>query len=263
MDILQAIRERRSVRTFDGKPLDDSRRNALADAIAGVENFFGGRVSIKLKTFDLKGGYKPSTYGMVKGAYDFFLIGYGDDLLSALEAGFGFEQVVLRAWQTGLGTCWIAATFNGTVFDRGESWPDGERLRIVSPVGVAASQRPMEKLIRMSMGCKHRKPFGELFFKNDFSTPLESGDGFAEPLEMMRLAPSSRNSQPWRAVVVGDTVHFYYKDKSDLAPVDCGIGLCHFYETEKFYGRAGKFSVESTKPDAPDGLKYLLSYKRL
>ncbi|MDE6458444.1 MAG: hypothetical protein K2L31_07600, partial [Muribaculum sp.] len=83
---------------------------------------------------------------------------------------------------------------------------------------------------------------------------------FAEPLEMMRLAPSSVNSQPWRALVMGDTVHFYYLPKSNLSLIDCGIGLCHFYETERFNGNKGTFSGMENAPNAPQGWRYLISY---
>lgn len=53
----------------------------------------------------MKAGYKPSKYGMIKGTEDFFLLGIGSDEASAPSAGFGFEQVVLKALQMGLGTC--------------------------------------------------------------------------------------------------------------------------------------------------------------
>ena len=42
---------------------------------------------------------------MIKGTEDFFLLGIGSDEASAPSAGFGFEQVVLKALQMGLGTC--------------------------------------------------------------------------------------------------------------------------------------------------------------
>ncbi len=121
--------------------------------IEEVTDPFGGRVTIRLKEFDMKGGYKPSTYGMIKGA-TFFLLGIGGDDASALSAGFRFEQVVLKARQLGLGTCWIAATFKGSEFDHGESWPDGERLTVICPVGVPAKRSMMEKITRLSLGSK-------------------------------------------------------------------------------------------------------------
>lgn len=260
MNIIEAMKGRRSVRSFDGNGISEEQRTALLKAIDESYSPFGGHMTIRLKEFDLKAGYKPSTYGMIKGATDFFLLGIGADEASAMTAGFRFEQVVLKAWQMGLGCCWIAATFKGSDFDRGEQWPDGEELKIISPVGVAIKPTLKEKLTRMSLGSKNRKPFGELFFNGDFAHSLSPDSQYGEALEMLRLAPSSTNSQPWRALVDGPTVHFYYKPKSAASVLDTGIGLCHFYETERFYVHDGRFEKTDNAPTPPDGLKYLLSY---
>lgn len=198
---------------------------------------------------------------MIKGATDFFLLGTGSDEASALSAGFRFEQVVLKSWELGLGTCWIAATFKGSDFDRGEIWPDGEELKIVCPVGEAEKPRFLEKIGRKVMGSNNRKPFDELFYKDDFKESLPIDSYFGKPLEMMRLAPSSTNSQPWRALIDGKTVHFYYKPKSAVSVLDCGIGFSHFYLTEKFLGREGTFFKADSTPTPPENWKYLYSFK--
>ncbi len=260
MNIIEAMKQRRSVRSYDGRSLDKQQIDELMKTADEAKSPFGGNVTIRLRQFDLKGGFKPRTYGMIKGASDFFMLGISDDEQSFLTAGFRFEQVVLKAWQLGLGTCWIAATFKGTDFESAESWPDGEKLRIVCPVGVAAKQSVMEKMTRMAIGSKNRKPFGDLFFDGNFSSPLSPDSRFGEALQMMRVAPSSTNSQPWRALVVGSTVHFYYLPKSSVSLIDCGIGLCHFWETERYYDRKGSFAVSTDAPQAPVGWKYLTSY---
>ncbi len=254
------MKARRSVRSFDGEPLSVLKMNQLAQAVDDSSSPFGGSVTIRLREYDYKAGFRPSTYGMIRGAVDFFLLGIADDEQSALTAGFRFEQVVLKAWQLGLGTCWIAATFKGTDFDS-ESWPAGEKLRIVCPVGVPATKSLMEKFTRFVIGSKNRKAFDSLFFSGDFSGKVSADNQFREALEMMRLAPSSTNSQPWRALVDGDRVHFYSKPVSKLSVLDCGIGICHFYETEKFYGRNGMFGHLDDAPVAPSGWKYLVTYQ--
>ncbi len=260
MNLIEAIKERRSVRSFNGAGLTQPQITDLLRAVENSSSPFGGSVTIRLKQFDLKGEYRPTTYGVIKGASYYFLLGIADDEASALTAGFRFEQVVLKAWQLGLGCCWIAATFKGSDFDRDQKWPDGQSLKIICPVGVAANPSAMEKLTRFIVGSKNRLPFAELFFGRDFNTPLSSDNRFAEALGMMRLAPSSKNSQPWRALVVGDTVHFYYVPKSAASVLDCGIGLCHFYETEQYHRRPGRFEKLPDAPVPPSPLRYLISY---
>ncbi|MDE7180225.1 MAG: nitroreductase family protein [Muribaculaceae bacterium] len=262
MNIIEAMRERRSVRTFNGEGISPEQVTELERAIAESNSPFGGKLSIKLRKFNLKEGYKPSTYGMIKGAEDFFLLAIGNDEASDLSAGYRFEQVVLRAWQLGLGTCWIAATFKGSDFEKGISWPDGEELKVVCPVGVAEKPSIKEKFTRLTLGSKNRKSFNDLFFYENFKTAVPEGNPFREDLEMLRIAPSSTNSQPWRALVDGDTVHFYYKPKSQASVLDAGIGICHFHETEKYYGHEGNFSKINDAPVAPEDWRYLVSYHR-
>lgn len=119
----------------------------------------------------------------------------------------------------------------------------------------------MEKLTRLSLGSKNRKPFDELFFDGDFKKPLSPENRFGTALQMLRLAPSSTNSQPWRVLVDGSTVHFYYKPKSEASVLDCGIGMCHFYETEEYQGHTGEFFKATDFPLPPDDWRYLYSYR--
>lgn len=261
MNIIDIIKERRSVRSFNGMSLAPEIKTQLNDFIKNISDPFGGSVTIRLKSFDLKNDYKPSTYGIIKGATDFFLLGIGQDEASALSAGFRFEQVVLKACELGLGTCWIAATFKGSNFDNGQSWPDGEELKIICPVGVPAKQRMLEKLGRLALGSSKRRPFEELFFTDNFRRPLSPDSHFGQPLEMMRLAPSSTNSQPWRALADDSTVHFYYKSKGPISILDCGIGLCHFHLTQQYLHRQGHFYKAASVPTPPDNWHYLYSYQ--
>ena len=262
MDIIQAMKERRSVRSYNGQPLSQEMVGRLHKIIDESYTLFGGSVTIRLKKFDIKGDFKPSTYGVIKGASDYFLMGIGEGEESDLTAGFRFEQVVLKAWELGLGTCWIAGTYKGSQFDQGEKWPDGESLKIICPVGYPEKQRFMEKMMRFTIGSNNRKPFSELFFEDDFKKSLDPENKFSEALEMLRIAPSSTNSQPWRALVRGNKVMFYYKPKYPITVIDCGIGICHFYETEKYKGFTGKFEKETAYPVPPEDWKYLISYTR-
>ena len=262
MNILTAIQERRSVRSYNEIPLIDELVTKLQKIINESYSYFGGKISIRLKRFDLKGDFKPSTYGVIKGATDFFLMSIGEGEASELTAGFQFEQVVLKAWELGLGTCWIAGTYKESQFDRGEEWPEGESLKIVCPVGYPDKLRFLEKMMRITVKSDNRKPFSDLFFEDDFKKSLKEDSKFSESLKMLRLAPSSTNSQPWRVLVEGNKVMFYYKPKSHLAILDTGIGICHFNETEKFNGFKGKYLKEDNFPQAPEDWKYLISYIR-
>ena len=87
-------------------------------------------------------------------------------------------------------------------------------------------------------GSDNRKPFDELFFSKTFQGQLNEKEkgtvGFF--LEMVRLAPSASNKQPWRVVVDNKVLHYFLKRTpnynknmlhADLQRVDMGIAISH------------------------------------
>ena len=122
MDILEAMTVRRSVRTYTGRPITALQSERIVAAISDAANPFGPAPYIKLISFGEERDLRPSTYGMIRGACDYLTMGYGGSEADALAAGFAMEQVVLEATRMGLGTCWIAATFRGSDFERKATW---------------------------------------------------------------------------------------------------------------------------------------------
>ena len=101
----------------------------------------------------------------------------------------------------GLGTCWMAGTFNRSQFESAMDIADDELFPIISPIGYPAEKTGfINGVFRKASGSDRRKDWSELFFDGAFETPLtkaQAGD-YAFPLEMLRLAPSAANLQPWQ-----------------------------------------------------------------
>lgn len=251
MDIKEIIKERVSVRTFDGaRSIDNDVIDAIRHSISSVSVPFEGRYTIDFKKFDLKGPQSPSTYGTISGASWFLLMGIHDDEMSALAAGYAMEDVVLHATELGLGTCWMALTFKGSDFTKDSEMPADEPLRIISPVGYPAGKRKMlESLTRVTLGSSKRRPMSELFSEGEFGTPVSEDNKFFEALSMMRLAPSAKNTQPWRALVIDNEVWFYYEKKTEASILDLGIGLSHFDLTLKSEGKVGVWTKSVNAPE--------------
>ena len=251
MNIKEIIERRISVRTFDkDQNLEVNDIEAIRHSIRDASTPFGGRFTIDFKKFDLKGPQSPSTYGTISGANWYLLMGIGSDEMSALSAGYGMEKVVLKATELGLGTCWLALTFKGEDFAEKAEMPSDEPLRIISPVGYPAKKRKMlESITRMTLGSAKRKSMNELFSEGSFGMPVGKDNKFYESLSMMRLAPSAKNSQPWRALVCGNEVWFYYVGKTNASILDLGIGLCHFDLTLKEAGYEGKWAKSADAPE--------------
>ncbi|MCM1484444.1 MAG: nitroreductase family protein [Muribaculaceae bacterium] len=261
MSITELIKARHSVRTFDGRPLSDADSAAISQAIADASTPFGGQASIVIVRFGAPLAAMNGTYGVIKGASDFMVMFMADDDESWLSAGFMMEQPVLTATGLGLGTCWMAATFNSSLFSKSFNVPAEQKLRIVTPVGYPArKKRFAERLTKLLANSASRKDFDSLFSYHEPGISIPQDNTFRLPLEMMRLAPSSVNSQPWRAIVADDTVHFYSAGKNRLSMIDMGIGLCHFHLTCQDSGLKGRFTTIPTEEIDYSRWRYICSF---
>ena len=234
MSILDVIRERRSVRTFDGQPLREQDMQSLMAFAATADNPYQIPIAWQLLDKKQTGLSSPVIVGE-----DAFLAGKMQRVPFAEEAfGYSFEQIVLFAASLGVGTTWIAGTMDRAAFERAVGVADGEVMPCVSPLGYPAKKMSLrETVMRKGVKADSRLPFESLFFDASFDRPLSPGSAgtLKDALEAVRLAPSAVNKQPWRAVVCGNRVHFYEKRNKPLAAgawdiqkIDMGIALCHF-----------------------------------
>jgi hypothetical protein len=156
------------------------------------------------------------------------------------DFGYVFEYIILKATELGLQTCWLGGTFKRANFGSRLVTSDQEIIPAVSPVGYARRRRSLlDRTFRTFAGSKKRKPWRELFFDSSFANPLSPNKigSWAQLLEMVRLAPSASNKQPWRIVLDrdGQTLHLYLSRTSgygrlfsvDLQRIDMGIAMCH------------------------------------
>ena len=259
------IRQRRSVRTFDGKPLSVEDRNALEAYTASQKNPFS--VPITFRLLDVK------EYGLSSPV----IVGADTYLAAKVERvpnfeiayGYSFEKVCLVALSRGIGTVMLAASLSRAAFEKAMEVKDGEVLPVASPVGYPAEKKTLrESLMRRGLKADARKPFDQLFFEGDFDHPLSQANPYAKALEMARWAPPAANGQPWRAVVDGDSVHFYeaktMKDSplGDIQKVDVGIALAHFDMTLEEEDVKGSYSFSDPGIAAPENTHYIVTYRR-
>lgn len=273
-DSERIIRERRSVRGFDGLGVQTAQKEALLASLETGRNPFKAGHRFKIVESDNGSGeaLKLGTYGIIKGAKQYLISAMtaGEEHLEAL--GFDMEYAVLQAQADGLGTCWLGGTFNKGQFATALGLKDGEFLPIVIPFGKpAAKDGLMGRLIRSVAGSNNRFAFEELFSEGTYGNPLTSANAgiFADALEMVRLGPSASNKQPWRAVKEGNLVHFYLKPNKgysdslgyDIQRVDLGIAICHFDAMAVAQGIQGRFEkMSGPEQEKRDDLAYIISF---
>ncbi|SEL34018.1 Nitroreductase [Ruminococcus sp. YRD2003] len=233
MDMMELIRTRKSVRTFDGNAVTENDIKKLTEYIETITNPFGVPVGFVL--LDAKEHSLSSP--VIQGEH-LYIAGKVPKTEHCAEAfGYSFEKMVLYAWSLGIGTTWIGGTMKREQFEKEAGVREGEIMPCISPLGYPAKKRSIKEIgMRTAIRADKRIKSEELFFENDLGTPLRCDDvTVRNALEAVRLAPSAVNKQPWRIVKCGNDYHFYEKHTLasggaawDVQKVDVGIAICHF-----------------------------------
>jgi len=265
--VADIIRARSSWRSFDGARLAGDTRGKLETFMAGqTTGPFGGTCRFTLTAasgIDPEELKQPGTYGVIRGAAGFIVGAVKNGGRDMEEYGFLMEKIILRATDLGLGTCWLGGSFDRSAFSEAIGAGVDETVPAVSPVGYPAGKRRLlDSFIRWSAGSKKRKPWRDIFFYDAWNTGLtpEASGSYSGPLEMVRLAPSASNKQPWRVVMEKGhrAFHFHLErdpkytkglgrmGRADLQRIDMGIAFCHFELAAREMGCAG--SWESQDP---------------
>ncbi len=254
------IRQRKSIRSYTDAPIEEEKKEALKKFLsANTTGPFGTKsrfIFITATAQDKESLKGLITYGMIKNPMG-FIIGAVEKKHHNLEDfGYLMEKNILMTTDLGLGTCWLGGTFSSSRFAQKIALQNNEALPAVTPVGYAVPKiTAIDSVIRNASGADNRKPWNSIFFKNDQPLSIEEAGRYDTPLEMVRLAPSANNFQPWRIIKESETNIFYFYIKrvpglkqlsfmkSDLQRVDIGIAMCHFSLVAEEKGLKGVWEI--------------------
>ncbi|WP_099204784.1 nitroreductase family protein [Scatolibacter rhodanostii] len=269
----ETVKKRQSVRSYLERPIPAGEKEQIQNYMAKLNNPFSVEVSFHLlENKPSSSGEKLGTYGVIKGASDFIGASVAPGELGLEALGYSFEQLILYLTSLGFGTCWLGGTFDRSGFAAAMKLKEGELFPAISPIGYPQEKRRMmDSMARFIAKSDQRLPWETMFFKGDFSHTLtqDEAGAYAFPLEMLRLAPSAANKQPWRVVQDGDSYHFYemrsMKDNKlgiDIQRTDVGIGACHFHLAAQERDLSGQFvKLSEPKIQKPEQMCYLFSWK--
>lgn len=254
MNMVELIKTRKSVRTFNGRLLSEEDKKALSDYAKTITNPYGIPVSFVFLDAEEHGLFSP----VINGEH-LYVAGKVPKVPHCEEAfGYSFEQFVLYAWSLGIGTTWIGGTMKRELFEKAADTGEDEIMPIVSPLGYPAQERAeVDIKLRSSVHGDERLPASELYFDGDFLTPMQEN---SELLEMVRWAPTAANMQPCRVVKDGNAYHFYVKHPDgyqkggawDVQKIDVGIAICHFMSVTD-----GKFSIANPGISTDENTEYI------
>lgn len=265
-DLMEIVKGRKSVRTYNGEALSDEHRKLLEEYIKGITNPFD--IPVEFVLMDAK---EHELSSPVLAGEQLYVAGKVEKKPYADVAfGYSFEKLVLYAWSLGIGTVWIGGTMKREIFEKAAGLKSGEMMPCVSPLGYPADKRSLkETMMRKGIGADNRMPEDKLFFNEKWDTPLTPAHDMAEVLEMVRFAPSAVNKQPWRIIFKDCAYHFYEKkdrgyvsdSTGDIQKVDMGIALCHFTMGLESQGKSWELSMDNPGIDIPGDAEYIASVK--
>ena len=208
VDILELMHKRHSVRKYIDKEIDNSVKEIIEQKVDEVNR----ESSLNIKAvFDDKEGFnsKLAKYGKFENVNNFLIMkGVGNDLSEV--CGYYGEKLVMELMNLGLGSCWVALTYNKKNIRK--YIEPNENLVIVIAFGIPENwgYNHKSKLPRQVSNVNEDSP---QWFKNGVDCALN--------------APTAINQQKFMLTLVDDKV----KAKAKFAPsakVDLGIVKYHF-----------------------------------
>lgn len=257
--VKELIKERRSVRAYTDKKIEPTKKERLLNL---MEKLKTKHYRFELIDYTFDENVKIGTYGMISGAHSFIVGILNKNMRNekniVLDFGESFEKLVLKATELELATCWMVSTFNSNTIETLIDFNSGEDIVMVSPVGYGNEKSIKHRFTRFMIKADKRKPWQELFYKNDFNQPLsKTADAQTNDiLEAVRQSPSAANKQPWRIVKTDMTFDFYIEPKAymgeknqkiNVSYNDMGIARCHLKLMADYYGYTTEwFKKENT-----------------
>lgn len=236
MNISEAIGKRHSCRSFTGEAMPEDITEELKRRITSADG---------LMLIDGTNG-RVGTYGIVSGSVCSIALAGDGTKPEFMKTAGDAEEIVLWLTEQGIGSVWLGGTFKVSGVN--------DSIPAVVALGVPAKKmRLVDRIMHRAVSSNTRKTFDALF-----KFTLGGFGAYREPLEMMRLAPSAKNAQPWRAYVDGDTVHFYSMTNDRYTYIDMGIALRHFSLTAP----AGVFVNDASAPAPFPSARYITSWKK-
>lgn len=210
MNLMQAIKTRHSVRRYIDKNIESSKVDELQNLIDECNRKSG--LSIQLCIND-PNAFKGllAKYGKFSNVTNYIaMVGNRDENLEE-KCGYFGEQIVLRATQLGLSTCWVAASYKKSGCSA--KVRDSEKLCCVIALGYGENN-----------GTQHKsKSFDEVV-----GAGKDYPKWFKMAVEAALKAPTAMNQQKFIFTLIGENTVKVESKRGFYTKLDLGIVKYHF-----------------------------------
>lgn len=211
MDLIEAIKQRHSVRRYSLQTIEAEKVIALRELIEQCNRDSGMHIQLVIdepKAFDSWLVH----YGKFSGVRNYIaLIGPASDPLLDEKLGYQGERIVLEAQRMGLNTCWVALTYRKN--KHAYTINAGEKLRCVISIGYGQDQGVQHKSRDISEVSQCNGPMPE-WFRRGVEVALLAPTAINQQKFFFKLCPGNR--------VEASTRWGFYQN------IDLGIAKLHF-----------------------------------
>ncbi|WP_418754641.1 nitroreductase family protein [Eshraghiella crossota] len=207
MEIIELMKERHSVRQYTDKKIEKEKREVLNALIAKINQKAGLHIQIiydEPKCFNSMMAH----YGKFDGVNNYIALvrekSKPDEAL-----GYYGEQIVLKAQELGLNTCWVAMTHGKSKAQIDK----GEKLVCLISLGYGKTAGAAHKSKKLSEVCNYKKDMPEWFLSG---------------MEAALLAPTAMNWQKFYFELLPDNSIKITCGKGLYTKLDLGIVKYHF-----------------------------------
>ncbi len=208
METLEIMKQRHSVRQYTDKKIEKEKRDALDELATRINEKTGLHIQIfydEPKCFNSMIAH----YGSFKGVNNYItLVGKKSSKLDESLGYFG-EQIVLKAQELGLNTCWVALNHgkSNAKIDK------GEKQVCVIALGYGETNGVPHKSKSVSQVSNYRQGMPEWFLQG---------------VEAALLAPTAVNQQKFYFELLQDSSVKATSGKGFYTKLDLGIAEYHF-----------------------------------
>lgn len=207
MEIIELMKERHCVRQYTDKKIEKEKREVLNTLIAQINQKAGLHIQIiydEPKCFNSMMAH----YGKFDGVNNYIALvrekSKPDEAL-----GYYGEQIVLKAQELGLNTCWVAMTHGKSKAQIDK----GEKLVCLISLGYGKTAGAAHKSKKLSEVCNYKKDMPEWFLSG---------------MEAALLAPTAMNRQKFYFELLPDNSIKITCGKGLYTKLDLGIVKYHF-----------------------------------
>ncbi|MBR6231007.1 MAG: hypothetical protein IKR00_03630 [Lachnospiraceae bacterium] len=234
----EAVQKRISCRSYEDRLIDPEILQKLMEFVDQLNEESGLHFQLFSSNEQAKPAVKMAAAMFSGPVYTFAALVGGEDPLSSEKVGYYGQRLVLYATQLGLGTCWVAGTYDKKSIT--VDVPEGERLWDGVPIGYATEKIPLkQKTIRKMIRRSDRKL--KQFLEADIEYDA-APEWIKKGVEAVLLGPSAVNQQPVNIVYKDGKVSArIWKKGNGLEHNDLGIAKKQFEAGAAYAGVNGHF----------------------